>query len=75
MNNFPETASTWKGRILMHISSYDDKNPEMKVAPLDSEFKNKVIEMGAFAYEEFEIIAEVGMGISLPGEKSYKVRI
>lgn len=39
MNNNPEISSTWKGRILMHLSSYDIKNPVMKVDPLDSEFK------------------------------------
>lgn len=35
MNDNPEFASTWKGRMLMHISSFDIKNPEMKVTPLD----------------------------------------
>jgi hypothetical protein len=39
MNDFPELASTWKGRILMHISSEDTKNPEMKKCPLSTEFK------------------------------------
>lgn len=39
MNLFPEFASTWKGRILMHISCVDTKNPEMKVQKLDEEFK------------------------------------
>jgi hypothetical protein len=35
MNNYPEFASTWKGRILMHVSCFDTKNPEMKVEKLD----------------------------------------
>lgn len=35
MNENPEYASTWKGRTLMHISAYDVKNPEMKLATLD----------------------------------------
>ncbi len=36
MNDNPEYASTWKGRMLMHISSYDVKNPEMRdKVPLD----------------------------------------
>lgn len=39
MNDFPEIASTWKGRILTHISIYDTKSPEMKVVPLDADFK------------------------------------
>jgi len=48
MNEFPEIASTWKGRILMHISAFDTKNPEMKLAILDSEYKNKCMKEGAF---------------------------
>jgi hypothetical protein len=48
MNEYPEVASTWKGRILMHIESFDTKNPEMKVAVLDPEFKTKVMKQGAF---------------------------
>jgi hypothetical protein len=41
MNDNPEMASTWKGRTLMHLTAYDIKNPEMKVAPLDMDFKAK----------------------------------
>lgn len=75
MNNYPEFASTWKGRTLMHISCYDTKDPAIKVAKLDSDFKNQVLKSGAFDYHEYEIIAEVGGGISLPGKKKYSVRI
>lgn len=39
MNDNPDVASTWKGRTLMHISCFDVKNPELKVSPLDPEFK------------------------------------
>ena len=39
MNDYPETASTWKGRVLMHMSVYDTKSPELKVVPLDPNFK------------------------------------
>ena len=35
MNDNPELASTWKGRTLIHISSTNVKNPEIKVVPLD----------------------------------------
>jgi len=31
MNNNPEFASTWKGRILVQYFAEDTKNPEMKV--------------------------------------------
>jgi hypothetical protein len=41
MNENPEIASTWKGRILMHISSEDTKNPEIKGGvALDPAIKN-----------------------------------
>ena len=43
MNKEPENASSWKGRILMHISSEDTKNPEMKVTDLDVDFKEKIL--------------------------------
>ena len=40
MNDNPEFASTWKGRMLMHLSCEDSKNPEMKdKVPLDNDFK------------------------------------
>jgi hypothetical protein len=39
MNDNPEVASTWKGRTLMHISSFDTKSPENKVNPLDPDIK------------------------------------
>jgi len=31
MNEKPEYASTWKGRMLMHFSCEDVKEPEMKI--------------------------------------------
>ena len=31
MNDSPEFASTWKGRILVHYSAEDTKNPELKI--------------------------------------------
>ena len=75
MNNFPEFASTWKGRLLMHISATDTKNPEMKVDKLNAEFKTQIVKSGALDYLDFEVIAEVGTGISLPAKKKYSVRI
>lgn len=33
------------------------------------------MKQGAFEYNEFEIIAEIGSGICLPGKKKYTIRI
>jgi hypothetical protein len=37
MKENPEFASTWKGRILMHIETSDEKFPQKGVFPLDEE--------------------------------------
>jgi len=50
MNNYPEFASTWKGRTLMHISCFDTKDPAIKVEKLDNEFKNQILKSTAFEY-------------------------
>jgi hypothetical protein len=47
----------------------------MKKCALSPEFKQKALAMGAYDYNEYEIIAEVGSGICLPGKKNFKVRI
>ncbi len=75
MNMYPEFASTWKGRILIHTSCIDTKNPEMKVSRLDEEFKQLLAKTRAFDIHEFEIMAEIGGGICLPGKKKYSVKI
>lgn len=75
MNDYPEIASTWKGRILMQVTSFETKNPEMKVAPLEAEIKNKLMKQGAFDYQEWECIIEFVTGISLPAAKKYKLRL
>lgn len=64
MNANPELASTWKGRILMHVSAEKTDKPLLLVKDLsdtDIEASRKYIEQ-----REFEVIAEVGLGISLP---------
>ena len=75
MNKEPENASAWKGRILMHLSCEDTKNPEMKVCDLDTDFKEKILAQHAYSQKEYEIIADIGQGISLPGKEKYTIRI
>ena len=50
MNEYPEVASTWKGRILIHTETTDTKNPEMKKAKLSNEFKSGIMKSGAYNY-------------------------
>ncbi len=58
MNENPELASTWKGRILMQVSAEKTEKPQLIVENLKPEEK-----AGAAKYiteHEFEVIAEVG---------------
>lgn len=76
MNEQPELGSAWKGRILMQIESEESKHPERKEQALQEDIKQLAIQLGFFAEKEYEIIAEVGMGICLPSNsRSYKVMI
>lgn len=73
MNNNPEYASTWKGRILIMYYAEDTKNPTMKIKDMTAEQIRQ-----AEDYEnqfDYGIICEVGTGICLPSDKKYHVRI
>ena len=76
MNEQPEMGSSWKGRILMQIEAEDSKHPERKEAVLDDTIKQQAISLGYFEDHEYEVIGEIGMGISLPSNSTkYKVMI
>lgn len=69
-------GSAWKGRILMQIEAADAKHPERKSQALEDTIKQDAISLGFFQEHEFDIIAEVGMGISLPSNSSsYTIKI
>lgn len=73
MNANPEIASHWKGRILMSVTAEKTEKPTC----LKKELDELAIEAAApyLKPHEFEIIAEVGQGISLPTNDKYQVMI
>ena len=75
MNENPELASTWMGRCLMHLECADSKHPERKMAPLEESIKQTAIDLGLFTENEYEIIADVGLGICLPADNKYTIKI
>ena len=75
MNENPELASAWMGRCLMQIDCEDSKHPERKQCPLEDSLKQTAIDFGLFTENEYEIIADVGLGICLPGDEKYTVKI
>lgn len=73
MNENPDIASTWKGRLLMQVTATKTESPELGVneIPEDQlEGAQKFMEL-----KEYEMIAEVGQGLYLPSEDEYTVRI
>jgi hypothetical protein len=73
MNEHPESASTWKGRILVHFNAEETKHPEMKIEDLDP-----LIKVGLVSWmtnNEYEVIAEIGCAMCIPDTKKYKIKI
>lgn len=76
MDENPELGSSWKGRILMHVECKNADHPERRIQTLEEQVKQDAINLGFFNDKEYDIIAEVGMGICLPSNSSnYKVKI
>lgn len=73
MNENPDLASTWKGRILMKVTAEKTEKPEIKKQSVEQEDID-----GAFPFKEpheYEIMVEFGMGIALPSSSKYTLKI
>ena len=75
MNENPEVASMWKGRVLLHLEIADCKTPERAVVDLDEAILKLCEERGVFKLNEYQVQFELGAGICLPADKKYKVRM
>ena len=75
MNENPEFGSAWLGRCLIHIECTAAKHPERREQAVAGDVKQQAIDLGLFTQNEYEIIAELGLGICLPGYENYTVKI
>ena len=75
MNANPELASLWKGRILANFEISDSKSPEAAIRRVDPEFASSALVQEALRLKQYEIIAEVANGISLPDSQKYRIKI
>jgi len=55
----------------MQIEAEEVKHPERKECVLEETIKQQAISLGLFEEKEYEIIAEIGTGISLPSNNTY----
>ncbi len=73
MDANPEIASNWKGRVLMQIVAEPTEKPIALQRPMQPEVI--AIAQPFFQMREFDVIAEVCAGISLPDSSKYAVKI
>lgn len=73
MNENPEIASNWKGRVLLQVFCEATEKPVAKVVRVDPELVKEASEM--LLPKDYTILAEVGQGICLPEKKKYRVKI
>lgn len=76
MNNNPEIASLWKGRILMQVVAEKTEKPVLKVQDItDSDLITKAKE--EYARErEYEIMLQVNSAIALPhNDTKYEIQV
>jgi hypothetical protein len=74
MNENPEIASNWKGRVLLQVSAFKTDKPVAKVCRTE----NKLVQEAQEETKDntYSIIAEVGQAICLPKKnKKYTVKI
>lgn len=73
MNENPDLGSYWKGRILMQIAAEKTEKPLCICQKLTEEVKE--LANPYLAEKEYEIIAEIGQGVCLPGNEKYSIMI
>ena len=66
MNNDPNLASDWKGMVLMHIQVEENDKPKKGMETMDPEIKKTAIAEGFMEMVNYEMICEIGQGITLP---------
>jgi len=73
MNENPELASNWKGRVLMQVTCESTEKPILKLDNIPEGPQQE--SRGLLKLRQFSIIAEVGQAINLPAAKAYKVKL
>ena len=75
MNENPEAASNWQGRILVYLKARDEEHPKLEVSHLDQQLITAAKPF--FELNEYEVMAELSAGICLPkpGNKAVPYRV
>lgn len=74
MNEDPNIASQWKGRVLVQFFCEDVKYPVLKMKNIEDDLAKQVIRE-ALKEEEYMLVCEFGQGICLPKSEDYQLKI
>ena len=76
MNKNPNMASDWKGMVLLHIDVEEEDKPKKGMETMDPEIKTRAIEEGYMEYMNYEMMVEIGQGVTLPKpDHNYKIQV
>lgn len=73
MNEDPDLASNWKGRILMQIECYATEKPIAKVENIKDDDRDEAMYYTQLI--KYQLIAEVGQAIALPYVDKFSIKI
>ena len=73
MNNDPNEASCWKGRILVEYFTEDCKYPAYKIRDLPQESVQRMEQV--LSPRQYHMYCEIGSGVALPTTEKYQIKV
>lgn len=74
MNNDPDFATNFKGRILMEIECFKTQNPESKVVHFNRSDYYEESRLSTIP-QRYKLFCEIGQAIALPSDKKYSIKV
>ena len=73
MNEDPDAASQWKGRVLVQCIAEPTEKPLHKLVDIEQEIIDESVQYTE--NRKFRIICEIGQAVALPSDKKYNVKV
>jgi type IV secretory pathway VirB6-like protein len=73
MNNNPEFASNWKGRVLCQIIAEPTEKPLAKQQKIEDDVIGQAAK--AKAMKKYSVIGQIGQAVALPSKNKYNIKM
>jgi len=73
MNENPDVATNWKGRVLIQVICEETEKPVAKVEDIKEEIKKEANQY--LRNKDYDVIAEIGQACALPKNKKYTIKM